>query len=126
MKNLKLLLLFLFCSLNTFAQCWTTVAAGYNHTIGIKTDGTLWAWGRNDYGQLGDGTNTNKNVPTQIGTDTNWKLIAAGDNHTMAIKDNGTLWAWGRNNYGQLGDGTTVNKNTPFLVTTITIGKPFH
>ena len=116
MKLLKLLLLLLFFSCNAYSQCWTGIAAGYNHTLGIQTDGTLWAWGRNDYGQLGDGTNTNKNVPTQIGTDTDWKLVAAGDNHTMAIKNNGTLWAWGRNNYGQLGDGTTVNKNTPFLV----------
>ena len=116
MKLLKLLLFFLFVSYNSYAQCWAEIAAGYNHTIGIKSDGTLWTWGRNDYGQLGDGTNTNKNVPTQIGTDTDWYFVAAGDNHTMAIKNNGTLWAWGRNNYGQLGDGTTINKNTPFLV----------
>jgi alpha-tubulin suppressor-like RCC1 family protein len=116
MKTLKLLLFLLFYTLNSFAQCWTTVTAGYNHTLGIKTDGTLWAWGRNDYGQLGDGTNTNKNVPTQVGSDTDWKFIAAGDNHSMAIKNNGTLWAWGRNNYGQLGDGTIVNKNIPLLV----------
>ena len=116
MKTIKLLLFVLFCSYNSFAQCWREIAAGYNHTIGIQTDGSLWAWGRNDYGQVGDGTNTNKNVPTQIGTDTDWKFIAAGDNHTMAIKNNGTLWAWGRNNYGQLGDGTTINKNIPLLV----------
>ncbi len=116
MKLLKLLLFFLFVSYNSYGQCWAEITAGYNHTIGIKSDGTLWAWGRNDYGQLGDGTNTNKNVPTQIGTDTDWYFAAGGDNHTMAIKTNGTLWAWGRNNFGQLGDGTIINKNTPILV----------
>lgn len=116
MKTLKLLLLFLLVSHNVEAQCWLEVAAGYHHAIGIKTDGTLWAWGRNDYGQLGDGTNIHKTVATQIGTDTDWKLIAAGNNHSLAIKNNGTLWAWGRNNFGQLGDGSIVDKNAPFLV----------
>ncbi len=116
MNLFKLSLLLVVVTCNTYAQCWSDIAAGYNHTLGIQTDGTLWAWGRNDYGQLGDGTNTNKNTPTQIGTDNDWHVIAAGDTHSMAIKNDGTLWAWGRNNFGQLGDGTTVNKNTPFQV----------
>ena len=79
-----------------------------SHTIAIKSDGTLWAWGDNSSGQLGDGTTIDKSTPTQIGTDSNWASIAAGDFHTIAIKSNGTLWAWGNNLDGQLGDFWTI------------------
>ena len=100
------------------------VAAGQNHTVALKNDGTLWAWGRNYNGQLGDGTGgvlplteaNNKSIPVQIGADY-WIAVAAGDYHTVAIKNNGTLWAWGKNNSGQLGDNTigstTNDKNSP-------------
>ncbi|MFA5794636.1 MAG: hypothetical protein WC980_06170 [Candidatus Brocadiia bacterium] len=83
------------------------------HSFAIKTDGTLWAWGDNRSGQLGDGTTISKNIPTQIGTNTNWQTIALGFNYTIAIKTDGTLWSWGGNYYGQLGDGTTTDKNIP-------------
>ena len=95
------------------AQCWQSVSAGDNHTVAIKTDGTLWAWGYNSNGQLGDLTNIDKNIQTQIGSATNWQSVSAGDNHTVAIKTDGTLWAWGYNSSGQLGNGTTLDKNTP-------------
>ena len=85
---------------------WASVSAGGYHTVAIKTDGSLWAWGNGDSGRLGDGTETNKNTPTQIGTDKNWKSVSAGWGHTVAIKTDGSLWAWGRNYYAQLGDGT--------------------
>src|SRR2546422_330853 len=62
----------------------------------------LWAWGSNGDGELGDGTTTGKNSPTQIGTDTKWVSIAVGSYHTIALKSDGTLWAWGYNGYGQL------------------------
>ncbi|MFH1232141.1 MAG: hypothetical protein V1709_11675 [Planctomycetota bacterium] len=91
---------------------WAQMVAGNSHTIAIKTNGTLWAWGKNNYGQLGDGSTTNINTPTQIGTDTNWSVIAAGFCYTIALKTDGTLWAWGWNGYGQLGDGTTTNVTT--------------
>jgi hypothetical protein len=81
----------------------------------VKQDGTLWAWGWNNNGQLGDGTRVNKNNPVQIGTATNWKTVAANQYHTLAVKQDGTLWAWGRNNYGQLGDGTAW-KESPFQI----------
>jgi alpha-tubulin suppressor-like RCC1 family protein len=71
------------------------VEGGYFYTIALKSDGTLWAWGANDRGQLGDGTTINKNIPTKIGTDTNWSTIATGYNTTFAIKTDGTLWVWG-------------------------------
>lgn len=87
------------------ATNWAAVAAGAAHVIALKTDGTLWAWGDNAYGQMGNGANTPtlNSVPVQIGTATNWRTIAAGDLHSLAIKTDGTLWAWGSNANGQLG-----------------------
>ncbi|OXB94733.1 RCC1 domain-containing protein [Parageobacillus galactosidasius] len=99
---------------------WKQVAAGGNHTIAIKNDGSLWAWGYNYYGQLGDGTTVNKTTPTRIGTDTDWKQVACGYDHTVAIKNDGSLWAWGYNGSGRLGDGTTINKYTPTRIGTDT------
>src|SRR3989338_2900340 len=84
-----------------------------SHTVAKKTDGTLWAWGYNVYGQLGDGTTTARTSPVQIGTATNWSFVSAGGYQTVAIKTDGTLWAWGYNYYGQLGDGTTTNRTSP-------------
>ncbi len=81
--------------------------------MALKSDGTLWAWGGNDYGQLGDGTTASQDTPTQIGSATTWSAIAAGWSHTVGLKPDGTLWAWGYNANGELGDGTTVNRNTP-------------
>ncbi|OPY68532.1 MAG: Regulator of chromosome condensation (RCC1) repeat protein [Syntrophorhabdaceae bacterium PtaU1.Bin034] len=92
------------------------IAAGSSHTVAIKSDGTLWAWGSNVSGQLGDGTTANRSVPTQIGSATNWNVIAAGEAHNVAIRSDGTLWAWGSNVSGQLGDGTTTTRATPIQV----------
>ena len=93
---------------------WKLVAAGQYHTAAIKTDGTLWLWGRNTYGQLGDNTTANKSSPVQtIAAGTNWKSVAAGQFHTTAIKTDGTLWTWGQNTYGKLGDNTTTSKSSP-------------
>ncbi|MFN7044421.1 MAG: LamG-like jellyroll fold domain-containing protein [Flavobacterium sp.] len=104
---------------SSISVCWAKISSGHgNHTLAIKLDGTLWAWGDNTYGQLGDGTTIDKSIPTQIGTDTNWSEISAGENHSLALKSNGTLWAWGYNFYGQLGDGTTVDKNIPTQIAT--------
>ncbi|MDB4793502.1 hypothetical protein OAG63_00550, partial [Methylacidiphilales bacterium] len=77
------------------ATNWKTVAAGSLDTIALKTDGTLWAWGSNYAGELGDGTNSSSLVPEQIGTATNWLTVAAGDGFTVALKNDGSLWAWG-------------------------------
>lgn len=88
---------------------WASVSAGGFFSVAIKSDGTLWAWGANHYGQLGDGCTLNcveSAVPIQVGTDTDWTKVAAGANHVVALKQNGTLWAWGINDHGQLGDGT--------------------
>lgn len=109
---------------------WHTVSAskfkdnnlqiGGVHTLAIKTNGTLWAWGNNDEGQLGNGTMTGSNVPIQIGTDTDWEMVAAGSLHSIALKNNGTLWGWGNNTHGQIGNGTfnTINTVTQIGVDT--------
>jgi len=92
MKTKLLLLLSLFVLKSNAQQCWDKISSGAYHTIAISNDGTLWAWGYNDSGQLGDGTYVNKTVPTKIGTDTDWVSISTGYYHSFAIKSNGTLW----------------------------------
>ena len=112
----KIIFLFFFTNL-IYSQCWKTVEANFGyHCIGIQTDGTLWTWGYNSAGQLGDGTTINKEVPTQIGTLTNWKSASNNFYNSYAIKTTGTLWAWGENDNGQLGIGNTVNKIVPTQV----------
>ena len=93
---------------------WRQVAACTYATFAIKTDGTLWAWGNNNGGQLGDNTIVNKSSPvTTAGGGTNWKQVACAYNHTTAIKTDGTLWTWGGNAFGQLGDNTTTPRSSP-------------
>ncbi len=96
------------------------ISAGFTHTLGIKSDGSLWAWGANTSGQLGNGTNLSSNIPVRVGTANDWVDISAGEYHSLAIKSNGTLWAWGRNVYGTLGDGTNTDRNVPVQITTHT------
>ena len=81
-----------------------SASAGGGHSLAIKTDGSLWAWGLNDSGQLGDGTTTNRPDPVKIMDEVTF--VSAGSSHSLAIKTDGSLWAWGSNAYGQLGDGT--------------------
>lgn len=88
-----------------YGQCWQQVSAGSGFSIGLKTDGTLWAWGYNFYGQLGIGNTTNQIVPVQVGSSNDWQMVSAGNNHVHAIKTDGTLWGWGFNGNGQLGTG---------------------
>ena len=97
---------------------WASVSAGRGHRMAIKTDGSLWAWGDNFFGQRGDGTGDNfKTTPVRIGSETNWASVSAGGLYTVAIKTDGSLWAWGNNSYGQLGDGTSDNfKTTPVRI----------
>jgi alpha-tubulin suppressor-like RCC1 family protein len=95
---------------------WTSISLGAEHSFGIQSDGTLWGWGRNSDGQLGDGTNVHRKTPIQIGTSSNWESITASQPHTVGIQSDGTLWAWGWNGYGELGDGTFIQKNIPVQV----------
>lgn len=99
---------------------WTAVDAGKCHTVALKRDGSLWAWGDNYDGQLGDGTFTRRSSPVQITNDTDWIAVNAGYYHTMALKRDGSLWAWGLNIFGQLGDGTTADRRSPVRIGTDT------
>ena len=114
------LLLAFFVSLQVEAA---TIATGSNHAVAIKSDGTLWAWGNNGSGQLGDNTFLNRTIPEQVGSVTTWSAVAAGSNFTVALRSDGTLWAWGNNGSGQLGDGTTTNQTTPAQIGTLTTWK---
>ena len=88
------------------------VSVGWAHTVALKADSSLWTWGYNSSGQLGDGTMTDRLVPKQIGT--GYAAIAVGKSHyTVALKTDGSLWAWGDNASGQLGDGTTAGSLVP-------------
>jgi alpha-tubulin suppressor-like RCC1 family protein len=92
-----------------------TVAAGDWHTCAIKIDGSLWCWGLNQFGQLGDGTNQSKGIPVKI-ISSGVVAVAAGLYHTCAIKEYGSLWCWGNNGWGQIGDGTNQSKNITFNI----------
>jgi alpha-tubulin suppressor-like RCC1 family protein len=95
---------------------WSIISAGGYHTIAQKTNGTLWGWGSNEFGQLGLGDNTQRSTPSQIGTDSDWFTIRTGGNHSVALKNNSTLWTWGNNSSGQLGFGDTADRNKPYLL----------
>ncbi len=94
-----------------------TITAGGYHTCAILDDGSVRCWGYNAYGQLGDGTTTNRNTPTALSSwpsgRTAVAITADGGGHTCAILDDGSVRCWGWNDYGQLGDGTTTSRNTP-------------
>ena len=96
-----------------FGTNWMQVSAGTSFTAAIKTDGSLWLWGNNAYGQLGDNTVLRKSSPVQtITRGNNWKQVSCGDTHTVAVKTNGTLWSWGDNSSGKLGDNTTAARRS--------------
>ncbi len=101
---------------STTAGDWSKITAGGGHTLALKSDGTLWAWGYNAYGQLGNNSHVNRYAPVQVGSDDSWASLATGFSHSLALKNDGTLWAWGQNDNGQLGDGTTVERKIPVQV----------
>jgi alpha-tubulin suppressor-like RCC1 family protein len=100
----------------------TQISAGRGHTLALKSDGTVWAWGDNYYGQLGVNSFTNSATPVQVlgvgGFDYLRDIIhvSAGHNHSLALKNDGTVWAWGDNYYGQLGNNSTSTWTTPVQV----------
>lgn len=100
------------------AYAETSIAAGASHTILVK-DGTVWTWGRNDYGQLGNGANTDSYIPSQIDI-SNVVSVKCGNSHSIALKSDKTVWCWGKNNTGQLGDGTTTGRETPVSISSLT------
>jgi alpha-tubulin suppressor-like RCC1 family protein len=105
---------------------WSKVAAGNFHTLAIKTDGTMWAWGSNTKGELGigsaagSGSNSRRRSPVQIGSLTTWSQISAGVQFSMAIQTGGTLWAWGNPSGGRTGLGDLVYRSSPTQVGALT------
>src|SRR5690606_37509516 len=90
---------------------FTSISAGENHSVALGSDGNAYAWGRNTFGQLGDGTNTSSNTPVQVQAPAGVPStsISAGSTHSVALGSDGNAYAWGRNIYGQLGDGTNTS-----------------
>jgi len=99
---------------------WGSISAGSVHNVAIKSDGTLWSWGENIYGQFGVGTagrqNSWANTPVHAAPGNDWKQAVAGGIHTVALKKDGTLWAWGYNWAGSLGTGSTNGSAVPVQV----------
>ncbi|MCW1914755.1 hypothetical protein OJ996_14300 [Luteolibacter sp. GHJ8] len=91
------------------------ISGGIYHSVMLKEDGTVWAWGNNSAGQLGNNSTTHSSAPVQVSTSsgplTGILKIDAGGNHCLALKDDGTLWAWGAGYYGQLGVGSNTNSS---------------
>jgi alpha-tubulin suppressor-like RCC1 family protein len=108
------------------SDTWIDISAsnGYyyagQHSAGVKSDGTLWVWGNNDSGQLGQGDTTTRSEPIQVGSDTDWIKVSCGDQYTIALKSNGRLYAFGNNYNGRLGIGNTTNQSSPVMIGSLT------
>jgi hypothetical protein len=98
------------------ADDWTAIDCGGYHSVALRSDGTLWAWGNNGWGQLGLGDRMDRAAPVQVGTAADWAAFDCGGAHVLALKRDGTLWTWGSNDDGQL--GRTGNALSPGRVGT--------
>jgi len=104
---------------------WLAVSGGSYHAVAVKTDGTLWSWGYNVYGQLGDGATSTVSSPIQVGALTTWLKVCCGAYNTFAIKTDGTLWAWGANSggpncAGALGQNDVIDYSSPVQIGALT------
>ena len=98
---------------------WWQVSAGNSHTCGIKNDQTLWCWGDNEYGQIGNGSGSDEPVPVQVGTESDWQDVSVGMFHTCGVRSDGgqwTIWCWGLNSSRQLGVGDYTDRSVPTQV----------
>ncbi len=104
----------------------TAVGAGSRHSLAVKSDGTVWAWGLNSFGQLGTASNDTCSgapcsaTPIQVAGLSGGTALAAGHDYSLVVKSDGTVWAWGFNSLGQLGTGATTNADTPAQVAGLT------
>ena len=112
------LTMFLLCVLpqHSAAEGIQQICLGGNHSAALKSDGSLWMWGNNSYGQLGNNSTTDSNTPVQVMTGV--KQVSLGSEHSAAVKKDGSLWVWGRNIYGQVGNGAVLNSITPEKIMT--------
>jgi len=96
------------------------LAGGEYHSLAVRADGTVWAWGYNTSGQLGNNSTTSSSVPVAVSGLSGASAVSAGAFHSLALKSDGTVWAWGQNVHGQLGNNTTTNSSVPVQVTGLT------
>ncbi len=102
---------------------WASIGIGSFHSMAIKTNGSLWAWGKNDYGNLGLGNTTYYSSPVQVGSLTDWASVSGGNQHTIALKTDGTMWSWGSNFSGRLGlgdGGAGTERSSPVQIGSLT------
>jgi len=90
---------------------WISISAGNSFSLALKLDGSMWGWGRNDYGQIGNKEFQERRQPVREDTNGTWKMISAGSSFSAAIRGDNTLWSWGKNDSGELGDGTNISSN---------------
>jgi hypothetical protein len=96
---------------------WISASAGYTHSLGVRANGSLWAWGINLNGRLGDDTTTSRRSPVSVvGGFSDWVSASAGGSHSLGVRANGSLWAWGNNLDGRLGDNTITARSSPVSV----------
>jgi alpha-tubulin suppressor-like RCC1 family protein len=96
---------------------WCQVSSGNFHSLGVRSNGTAWAWGFNYAGLLGDNSTINRSSPVSVvGGFTDWCQVSSGNFHSLGVRSNGTAWAWGPGSYGNLGDDTTINRSSPVSV----------
>jgi alpha-tubulin suppressor-like RCC1 family protein len=96
---------------------WCQVSTALNHSLAVRTNGTIWAWGANGCGRLGDGTTVAKSSPVSVvGGFTNWCQASAGRCHSVAVRNNGTVWSWGVATGGALGDNNSISSSSPVSV----------
>jgi len=86
------------------------------HAVGLQLGGSVWAWGENGYGQIGNGTTINQATPVQVGGIVGATAVSVGDVHTAVLRSDGTVFTWGHNDHGQIGNGTTADQLTPLAV----------
>ena len=101
----------------TVLKCtWVRASGGWSHSMAMKSDGSLWAWGLNSYGQLGKGVQGSTRTPIQVGFERNWAKVSVGGGYTLALKTDGALWAWGANGKGQLGNDSQKHTIAPVRI----------
>ena len=95
---------------------WLKLSSGFGHSLIIKNDGTLWSWGLNIHGEVGNQEIITKSIPVQVGTDSTWMQANAGIFSSAATKNDNTLWTWGSNEFGQLGNNAINNESSPVQI----------
>ena len=99
------------------ASSFVKICYGYAaHMVAIRSDGLLYAWGLNDYGQLGDNSRTARSVPVSVSTASSWVDVKLGNQRTVALRSDGKIYSWGYNAYGEVGDNSITSRSVPVSV----------